>query len=163
LKTKSLAEVYDKCNFALVEPSSFEEAANHKVWILEMEEELSMINENDTWKLVDRPEEKNVIGVKWVYRTKFNPDCSIFKHNTRLVVKGYSQQPGMDFGETFAPVVQHETVRCLVFLAAQYKWKIFYLDVKSAFLNGFLEKDIYVEQPEGFAVAGEKNKVYKLL
>jgi len=79
LKTKSLAEVYEQCNFALVEPSSFEEAANHKVWISAMEEELAMINKNDTWELVDRPEEKNVIGVKWVYRTKFNAPSSSIK------------------------------------------------------------------------------------
>ena len=162
LKTKSLAEVYKQCNFALVEPSSFEEAANHKVWISAMKEELAMINKNDTWELVDRPEEKNVIGVKWVYRTKFNPDGSIFKHKARLVVKGYSQLPGVDFGETFSHVARHETVRFLVALAAQYKWKIFHLDVKSAFLNGVLEEDIYVEQPEGFTVAREEDKVYKL-
>lgn len=143
LKTKSLPEVYEQCNFALVEPSSFEEAANHKVWISAMEED-SMINKNDTWELVDKPEEKNVIGVKWVYRTKYNPDGSIFKHKARLVVKGYSQQPGVNFGETFAPVARHETVRFLLALAAQYKWKIFHLDVKYAFLNGLIEKYIYV-------------------
>ncbi|PHU18550.1 hypothetical protein BC332_14245 [Capsicum chinense] len=97
-----------------------------------MEEELPMINKNDTWELVDRPDQKNVIGVKWVYRTKFNLDGSIFKHKARLVVKGYSQQPGVDFGDTFAPIARHET------------------------------EDICVEQPEGFIVAGEEDKVYKL-
>lgn len=162
LKTRSLAEVYEQCNFALVEPSSYEEAACQEVWISAMEEELAMINKNDTWELIDRPEQKNVIGVKWVYRTKFNPDGSIFKHKARLVVKGYFQQPGVDFGDTFAPVARHEIVRFLVALAAQCKWKIFHLDVKSAFLNGLLEEDIYVEQPEGFTVAGEEDKVYKL-
>lgn len=104
LKTRSLAEVYEQCNFALVEPPSYEEEACQEVWISAMEEELAMINKNDTWELIDRPEQKNVIGVKWVYRTKFNPDGSIFKHKARLVVKGYFQQPGVDFGDTFAPV-----------------------------------------------------------
>ncbi|XP_027772675.1 uncharacterized protein LOC114077195 [Solanum pennellii] len=86
LKNKSLAEVYEQCHFSLIEPSSFEEAANHKMWISAMEEELSMINKHG-WELVDRPEEKNVVGVKWVYRTKYNPDGSIFKNKARHVVK----------------------------------------------------------------------------
>uniref|UniRef100_M1AZF9 Retrotransposon protein, unclassified n=1 Tax=Solanum tuberosum TaxID=4113 RepID=M1AZF9_SOLTU len=126
-----------------------------------MEEELSMINKNDTWELVYRPEQKNVIGVKWVYRTKFNPADSIFKHKARHVVKGYSQQPGMDFGDTFSPAAQNEPVRYLVTLAAQYKWKIFHLDVKSAFLHGLLEEDIYIE-PKGFTVAGKKTRCTSL-
>ena len=105
-----------------------------------------MINKNDTWELVDKPEEKNVIDVKWVYRTKYNPDGSIFKHKARLVIKGHSHQRGVDFGEVFFHVAWHETVRFLVTLAAQYKWKLFHLDVKSAYLNESLEEDIFIEQ-----------------
>ncbi|KAL6332549.1 hypothetical protein AAG906_008969 [Vitis piasezkii] len=102
-------------------------------------EELNMIEKNNTWELVDRPTHKKAIGVKWVYRTKLNCDGSVNKHKARLVVKGYAQMFGVDFSETFAPV-----------------------DVKSAFLNGYLEEEIFVEQPEGFAVKGKEDKVYQL-
>lgn len=121
-----------------------------------------MIEKNKTWKLVDKPENKQVIGVKWVYRLKLNPNGSINKYKARLVVKGYSQQPGVDFTETFAPVARMDTIRILIGLAAQLKWKICHLDVKSAFLNGYLEEEIYVAQPEGFIVQGSEDKVYKL-
>jgi hypothetical protein len=162
LKSKSLAEVYENCNFVVNEPSSFEEASLITEWKDAMKEELLAINKNGTWELTPRPKDKNVIGVKWVYRTKLNPDGSIHKHKARLVVKGYSQMAGIDYGDTFAPVARHETIRLIVALSAQYGWKIFHLDVKSAFLNGILEEEIYVEQPAGFIVAGHEDSVYRL-
>ena len=121
-----------------------------------------MIDKNNTWELVDRPSHKKPIGVKWVYRTKLNSDGSINKHKARLVVKGYAQMFGVDFSETFAPVARLDTIRMLLALAAQKKWKIYQLDVKSAFLNGYLEEEIFVEQPEGFAIKGKEEKVYLL-
>ncbi|XP_012477453.2 receptor-like protein 9DC3 [Gossypium raimondii] len=111
-----------------------------------MEAEIDMIHKNDTWDLVDRPEQKKVIGVKWVYKAKFNTDGSLNKHKARFVVKGYSQQFGIDFEETFAPK----------------QWKVHQLDVKSAFLNSFLKEEIYVEQPDEFKVQGKKDNVYRL-
>ncbi|CAL2225682.1 unnamed protein product [Prunus armeniaca] len=127
-----------------------------------MEEEIKTIEKNKTWKLVDRPKDKEIIGVKWVYKTKFNHDGSIQKHKARLVAKGYSQQPGIVFNKTFAPVARLDTIRALVALAAQKKWKIYQLDVKSAFLNGELEEEIYVEQPQGFIEQRGENKALKL-
>nr|KYP62375.1 Retrovirus-related Pol polyprotein from transposon TNT 1-94 [Cajanus cajan] len=127
-----------------------------------MEEELKMIEKNQTWQLVDRPSHKKAIGVKWVYRTKFNPDGSVNKYKARLVVKGYAQMFGVDFSETFAPVARLDTIRLLLALAAQKGWLIHQLDVKSAFLNGYLEEEIFVEQPEGFALQGQEDKVYLL-
>ena len=115
-----------------------------------------------TWELVDHPKDKEIIGVKWVYKTKLNPDGSIQKHKARLVAKGYSQQPGVDYNETFAPVARLDTIRVLVELAAQRRWKIHQLDVKSAFLNGFLEEEIYVEQTQGFVKKGKEDQVLKL-
>lgn len=128
-----------------------------------MEEEINMIQKNHTWKLVEKPINQKVIGVKWVYRTKLNSDGSINKLEARLVVKGYLHQPGVDYTDTFVPMARNDTIRLLVALAAKQGWKIYHLDVKSTFLNGLLEEDIYVEQPEGFTVSGEEEKVYKLI
>ena len=87
-----------------------------------------------------------MIGVKWVYRTKLNADGSINKHKARLVVKGYAQVFGVDYLETFAPIAWLDTIRLLLVVAAQKNWKVYQLDIKSAFLNGFLQEEIYVEQ-----------------
>ncbi|KAG8489717.1 hypothetical protein CXB51_017702 [Gossypium anomalum] len=122
---------------------------------------MDMIQKNQTWDLVERPEKK-VIGVRWVFRAKFNADGSLNKHKARLVVKGYCQQYGVDFEETFAPVARLDTIKLLFSLAAQKKWQIHQLDVKSAFLNGFLKEEIYIEQPDGFQVQGQEDKVYRL-
>lgn len=123
-----------------------------------MDEELKMIEKNHTWDLVECPKEKDIIGVKWVYKTKFNEEGSVQKYKARLVAKGYSQQPGIDFNETFAPVVRMETIRLLLALAAQLELKVYQLDVKSAFLNGDLEEEIYVEQPQGYKATLLKEK-----
>ena len=109
-------------------------------------EEFKMIEKHQTWELVDKPTHKRAIGVKWVYRTKLNYDGFINKHKTRLVVKGYAQMFGVDFSETFAPVARLDTIRMLLALAAQKGWNIHQMDVKSAFLNGYLEEEIFVEQ-----------------
>jgi hypothetical protein len=121
-----------------------------------------MIEKNQTWELVDMPTHKQPIGVKWVYRTKLNADGTINKHKARIVVKGYAQVFGVDFSETYAPVARLDTIRMLLAIAAHKGWKIFQLDVKSAFLNGYLQEEIYVEQPKGFMVEGEEDKVYLL-
>ena len=146
----------------LLEPVEFEEAEKDDKWIEAMKEELRMIEKNDTWELVDRPQHRKVIGVKWVYRTKLNADGSVNKYKARLVVKGYSQVFGVDFSETFAPVARLDTIRMLLALTAQKGWKTYQLDVKSTFLNGYLQEEIYVEQPEGFQVNGQEEKVYLL-
>ena len=127
-----------------------------------MKTKIDVIERNGTWKLTELPEAKKAIGVKWVFRTKFNSDGSIFKHKARLVVKGFAQVVGVDYGDTFAPVTRHDTIRLLLALAGQMGWKVYHLDVKSAFLNGILLEEIYVQQPEGFEVTGHEHKVYKL-
>ncbi|KAM7516070.1 hypothetical protein LguiA_005653 [Lonicera macranthoides] len=160
--TRSLSDVYQRCNVAVREPAGYEEAATDQKWIAAMKEELKMIEKNQTWELVERPKHKKAIGVKWVYRTKLNPDGSVNKYKARLVVKGYAQMFGVDFSETFAPVSRLDTIRMLLALAAQKGWVIHQMDVKSAFLNGYLEEEIFVEQPEGFVSQGQEEKVYRL-
>jgi hypothetical protein len=112
--------------------------------------------------LVNRHAHKKAIGVKWVYRTKFNANGFINKHKAKLVVKGYAHMFGVDFSETFAPVARLDTIRMLFALSAQNGWTIHQMDVKSAFLNGYLEEKILVKQPEGFVIQGEEEKVYLL-
>lgn len=127
-----------------------------------MDEEIDSIEKNQTWELVNLPQGKEVIGVKWVYKTKLNANGDVQKHKARLVAKGYSQQPGIDYNETFAPVARMDTVRTILAIAAQNKWAVYQMDVKSAFLNGILEEEVYVEQPPGYETLGHENKVYKL-
>lgn len=97
-----------------------------------------------------------------MYRTKLNADGSINKYKARLVVKGYAQICGVDYSDTFAPVARLDTIRLILVVVAQKNWRVYQLDVKSAFLNGFLQEEIYVEQPEGFVKKGEEDKVYLL-
>ncbi|CAL9026855.1 unnamed protein product [Prunus brigantina] len=162
LKFKSLTEIYERCNICIIEPETFEEALKDASWQKAMETELEMIEKNDTWVLVKRPSEKPVVGVKWIYKVKLNLDGSVQKNKARLVAKGYTQKPGIDFNETFAPVARLDTVRTLIALPAQKRWKLFQLDVKSAFLNGVLHEEVYVDQPPGFLVKDKEDRVYRL-
>ena len=122
------------------QPTSFKEAAKEPHWVQAMNQEIDSIEKNKTWDLVDLPRHKKSIGVKWVYKTKLNEKGQIEKHKARLVAKGFSQQPGTDYGETFAPVERLDTVRTLLAITSQYKWQVYQMDVKSSFLNGFLEE-----------------------
>ena len=97
-----------------------------------------------------------------MYKTKQNAKGEIERYKARLVVKGYSQKARIDYDEVFAPVTRLETIRLIISLAAQNKWKIQQMDVKSAFLNGVLEKEVYIQQPSGYEVKGHKDKVLKL-
>ena len=156
LKVRQLSDVYERCNLVHVEPTNYSEAAGDPAWIEAMKSEIDSIERNGTWRLTELPGDKKAIGVKWVFRTKFNPDGSIFKHKARLVVKGFAQVTGVDYGDTFTPVARHDTIRLLLALAGQKGWKVYHLDVKSAFLNGILLEEIYVQQPEGFFVVGDE-------
>ena len=171
-KMRSLQDIYAEtneitdsalyCLFADSEPINFEEATHDKKWRLAMNEEMKAIQKNGTWELTTLPKEKQAVGVKWIYKIKKNKRGEVEKYKARLVAKGFSQQHGIDYDEVFAPVARLETIRLIIALAAQKRWRIFQMDVKSAFLNGHLEEDVYVEQPEGYIVKGQENKVLKL-
>ncbi|CAL8152291.1 unnamed protein product [Prunus armeniaca] len=162
LKYKSLTEVYERCNICIIELETFEEAIKDASWQKTMETELEMIEKNDTWELVKRPSDKPIVGVKWIYKVKLNLDGSVQKNKARLVAKGYTQKPGIDFNETFAPVARLDTVRTLIALVAQKRWKLFQLDVKLAFLNGVLHEGVYVDQPPGFVIKNKDDRFYRL-
>ena len=114
-----LSDIYQRCNVAIYEPASCEEALKDPTWKIAMEREMSMIHKNKTWELVERPKDRKVIGVKWVFRTKLNADCSINKHKAKLVVKGYAQIFGVDYYDTFAPVSRLDTIRLVLAVATQ--------------------------------------------
>ena len=127
-----------------------------------MDEEIKAIKKNDTWELATLPIGKKTIGVKWVYKLKKNAKGKVERYKARLVVKGYSQRQGIDYDEVFAPVAHLEIIRLLISLAALNQWRIFQMDVKFAFLNGYFEEELYVEQPIGYVVKGQEDKVLKL-
>ncbi|XP_070681771.1 uncharacterized mitochondrial protein AtMg00820-like [Malus domestica] len=162
VKLRSLEDINARCHMTIIEPETYHDAIEDKAWKEAMEAEIETIENNGTWELVERPADKPVIGVKWVFKTKLNLDGTVQKHKARFVAKGYAQKPGIDYNETFAPVAWLDTIRTLIALATQKGWKLFQLDVKSAFLNGVLEEEVYTEQPEGFEVENASHKVYKL-
>ncbi|PHT36714.1 hypothetical protein CQW23_24414 [Capsicum baccatum] len=174
-KMRSLHEIYEDtepiettfdyslfCLMAECDPVTYEEANVDVKWKKAMDEEIAAIRRNDTWELTSMPEGHNPIGVKWVYKTKTNKEGKVDKYKARLVAKGYKKKYGVDYDEVFAPVARIDTVRLLTALAAQNRWKIYQMDVKSAFLNGYLEEEVYIEQPPGYLKKGHEDKVYRL-
>ena len=115
-----------------------------------MEDEFDALICNQTWLLVPRPPGTNIVGSKWIFKTKFRPDGSVDKHKARLVARGFTQQHGIDYHDTFSPVVKPVTVRLVLSLAVSRGWSLRQIDVNNAFLHGFLEEDVYMQQPPGF-------------
>ena len=128
-----------------VEPKSIEEALIDEGWILAMEEELNQFQRNEVWKLVEKPEGASIIGTKWVFRNKLDEQGNVVRNKARLVAQGYTQQEGIDFDETYAPVARLESIRMLLAYASHMKFKLYQMDVKSAFLNGFINEEVYVK------------------
>ena len=127
-----------------------------------MNEELEQIEKNNTLELVLRPHDKNIIGTKWILKNKLHENGEVIRNKARLVCKGYAQQEGIDFEETFAPIAKLESIRMFLALSSFQKFKVYQMDVKSTFLNGDLEEEVYIEQPEGFILGNEAKIVCKL-
>ena len=127
-----------------------------------MDKEIKVIKKNDTRELATLPTGKKTIDLKWAYKLKKNAKGEVERYKTRLVVKGYTQRQGIDYDEVFALVASLETIRLIISLPAQNQWKILQMDVKAAFLNGYLEEELYVEQPIGYVIKGQEDKVLKL-
>ena len=127
-----------------------------------MDQEIDAIERYQTWELVKAPKGKKPIGVKWIYKTKLYAQGEVKKHKARLVVKGYKQTYRVDYKDIFAPVARLETIRLILSLAAQNKWQVHQMDVKSAFLNGVLQEKVYIDQPPGYVKKNMENKVYRL-
>ncbi|WVZ92767.1 hypothetical protein U9M48_038809 [Paspalum notatum var. saurae] len=144
------------------EPATVDEAKATQEWCKAMLDELASVEENKTWSLVQLPKGHRAIGLKWVFKLKRDEHGEVIKHKARLVAKGYVQRQGIDFDEVFAPVARMETVRVILAVAAHHGWSVHHMDVKTAFLNGDLQEEVYVTQPPGFTAAGHEDKVLKL-
>jgi hypothetical protein len=121
--------------------------------VLAMQEELNNFKRNEVWSLVPRPKQ-NVVGTKWVFRNKQDKHRVVTRNKARLVAKGYAQVAGLDFEETFAPVARLESIRILLAYVAHHSFRQFQMDVKSAFLNGPIKEEVYVEQPLALRMTG---------
>jgi hypothetical protein len=146
----------------MTEPKFFDESIQHDDWIRAMNEELDQIEKNNTWELFPRPEDKNVIGSKWVFKNKMNEKGQVVRNKARLVCKGYAQVEGREFDETFSPVARLEAIIMFLSYSCHKNFKVYQMDVKSTFLNGDLEEEVYMEQPEGFSLTDNPNYVCKM-
>ncbi|KAJ0508672.1 putative RNA-directed DNA polymerase [Helianthus annuus] len=127
-----------------------------------MNKEIEVLYRNGTWKLVNLPKDRKAIGCKWIYKIKYKSNSEVERFKARLVAKGYSQREGLDFGETFSPVVKMVTVRFVLSLAVKNNWKMYQLDVNNAFLYGSISKDVYMKLPPGYFPENE-TRVCKLV
>jgi hypothetical protein len=128
-----------------IEPKKIDEALKDVDWANAMHEELNNFKRNQVWELVERPKGHNVIGTKWVFRIKQDQDGIVVRNKARLVAQGYTQVEGLDFGETYAPVVRLEAIRILLAYACAHNIKLHEMDVNSTFLNGYINEEVYVE------------------
>lgn len=143
------------------QPAHFAEAVQDAKWRLAMQQELQALEGNGTWSLQPLPDGKKSLGCKWVYKIKHNSDGTIERYKARLVILGNHQKEGIDYTETFAPVVKMVTVRLVLAIAAAKKWEIHQMDVHNAFLHGDLHEDVYMKLPLGFRTS-QPGLVFKL-
>ncbi|KAK8921120.1 hypothetical protein KSP39_PZI020446 [Platanthera zijinensis] len=136
-------------------PNSVQEALQHPGWRAVMEEKMAALWTNRTWTLVPLPPGQKPVGCKWVFVIKHAADGTIDRLKARLVARGFTQQQGLDYEETFSPVAKLNTVRVLLSVAVHHQWPLLQLDVKNAFLNGDLQETVYMQQPPGFETTGE--------
>ncbi|KAI0993507.1 Retrovirus-related Pol polyprotein from transposon, partial [Podosphaera aphanis] len=148
------------------EPKSIGEAfqqTDENRWREAINKELLSLDQNHTWDVTDRPLKRNVVGSKWVFKIKRNADGSIERYKARLVAQGFSQVPGHDFDETFAPVARYDSLRILLRISAQNKWIPQQMDVNSAYLYGTLDEEIFMELPPGYRTPGKCAKLRKCI
>ena len=162
------ATLVEHCAYSaqeIPEPATIDEALGSphaKEWKLATDSEYRSLMENDTWDLVELPEGRTAVGCKWVFKVKHNGEGKAVRFKSRLVAKGYTQKHGIDFEETFSPVVRFSSIRTLLALAIQRNLIVHQMDVVTAFLNGKLNEEIYMQQPDGYQVSGKKSLVCRL-
>ena len=129
-------------------------------WLIAMHEEMESLHKNHTWVLVKLPKGKKIVWCKWVFKRKEGtPGIDDARYKVRLIAKGYSQIPSVDYTDVFSPVVKHSSIRALLGIVARHDLKLEQMDVKTAFLHGELEEDTYMQQPEGFITSEKEDHV----
>ena len=158
--------IENECDLSMDDdPISFKmamESDNSEEWFDASKEEMKSMDDNHVWDLVELPDGFKTIGCKWVYKTKRDSKGKPERRKSRLVAKGFTQKDGIDYKETFSPVSKKDSLRIVLALVAHYDLELHQMDVKTAFLNGDLEEEVYMDQPEGFVVTGKENLVCKL-
>jgi hypothetical protein len=144
------------------ERSCHGEATGQQVWQDAMTEEYQSIMKNDVWDIVLRLEGKSVVTSKWIYKIKHAIDGSVEKYKVRFVARGFSQVEGIDYEETFAPVARYTSIRTIISLATSMGWRLHQMDVRTTFLNGEIEEEVYIEQPDGFVTHEKESHVCRL-
>lgn len=148
-----------------MEPHSFKEAMaseNANLWQIAMDSEIASLKKTGTWELVELPKGRRPITRKWVYKLKLTSSNQIERYKARLVARGFTQVKGFDCEKTFSPVVRMDSVRTLLVIANQLKWTIEQFDVRTAFLNGDITEDIFMQQPQGYEDQERRHMVCKL-
>jgi hypothetical protein len=146
----------------VTKPSSFQEAVQDPTWVDSKVEEYDSIVKNSAWDIVPRPVDKSVVGSIWIYKVKKVFDGSVEKYKARFVAQGFSHIEGIDYDETFTPITRYSSIRSILPLSAQTGWCIHQMDVKTVFLNGIIEEEVYIEQPEGFETFDRESHVCRL-
>nr|GEX81899.1 hypothetical protein [Tanacetum cinerariifolium] len=145
-----------------MEPKNVKEAMTDHAWIESMQEELIQFKRMDVWVLVPTPDNISPLILKWIFKNKHDEEQTVIRNKSCLVVRGYRQEEGLDFKESFAAVARMEAIRIFLAYAAHKSFSVLQMDVKTAFLHGSLKEDVYVCQPEGFIDADHPSHVYKL-
>nr|GFA23654.1 hypothetical protein [Tanacetum cinerariifolium] len=150
------------CLLSSIEPANVAEALRDVDWVSAMQEELAQFARLKVWRLVSRPEGKSVIKTKWIFKNKKDESSLVIRNKARLVAVGYSQQKGVDYDKTFAPVARIEAMHLFLAYVAQKDFIVFQMDVKTTFLNGILKEEVYVGQPLGFVSKQYPDHMYAL-
>lgn len=135
---------------SLIEPKNIKKTLKDPDLVVSIQEELHQFEQSKVWHLGPRPVDRTIIGIRWVFRNKQDENGTVVRNKSRLVVQGYNQEKGIDYEETFASIARIETIRILIAFAAHKEFKLFQMDVKSAFLNRNLKEEVYVKQHPGF-------------
>ena len=162
LRSNALNVITHSCYLFQFEPKKVDEALQDADWINFMHGELHQFVRNDVWELVPRPKGLIVIGTKWIFKNKSDEHGIAIRNKSIIVAQEYTQVEMIDFDETFAPVVRLESIRILLAITSHLNFKLYQMDVKSAFLNGMLQEEVYVEQPKDFINPHRSDDVYKL-
>ena len=137
-------------DYTYTKPSSYKIASQYPQWIKAMDDEFATLQRQQTWFLVPAKPGVNLVGCKWIYKLKLNSDGTIARYKARLVTKGFHQRAGIDYTNTFSPIVKLATVRLILSIVVSFRWPLRQWDISNAFLHGILQEEVYMQQPQGY-------------